>query len=373
MSDLTGAPAGDIAAPADTSELSLTEARAMLDAQLSEPEQEQSAESADPATAEQKLSDEGNAGPEEVPGEKQEADPVEVPSIEPPRSWTKEAKDRWNTIPREAQEEFARIEQGREREFLRLQQDTAEKLKGLTAKEQQVEQARQQYEAAKLAPLDRVAILEYEQSKRFPDIKSNDDLRRLAAQATQLWQSDPVLAGQIQSYLQEWNVHQGELASAVAEKQGIEARSENERQSAWSKHVQKENTLAAELIPELADKDKGPALTKRAAERLSELGFKPEELNDLANGKKQLSIYDHRIQQLIFSDLKLSYIQSAKKPIAAKPLPPVQRPGIARPSGSADSENIQALEKRLTQTGLLKDAEALLNAQLAAQSRRRAS
>src|SRR6478735_8945483 len=85
----------------------------------------------------------------EARGEQPEApEPAEEPPIEPPRSWTKEEKAEFATYPREAQEKIARREQDREAALRKGQNEHAEKLKGLTAKEQQVEQARQQYEAA---------------------------------------------------------------------------------------------------------------------------------------------------------------------------------------------------------------------------------
>ena len=141
-------------------------------------------------------------------------------------------------------------------------------------------------------------------------------------------------------------------------------------QAAWQKHMQTENELAMEYIPDLADKVKGPALTQRAANRLTELGFKDEELGRLARGEEKISLYDHRIQRLIFSDLKLSDIQSAPKAVAAKVVPPVQRPGVSRPAGAVDSEEIQRLERNLTNSGSIKDAEALMNARDRASRRR---
>src|SRR5690349_17771699 len=39
----------------------------------------------------------------EAPGETQEADPAAWPPIAPPRSWTKDAKAHWQTLPRETQ------------------------------------------------------------------------------------------------------------------------------------------------------------------------------------------------------------------------------------------------------------------------------
>jgi hypothetical protein len=84
------------------------------------------------------------------PGEKTEtADPGhsresgEAPSIEPSRSWTKEDKELFASLPRATQERLAERERSREGDFLRRQNESAEKLKGLSAREQAVELARQ--------------------------------------------------------------------------------------------------------------------------------------------------------------------------------------------------------------------------------------
>ena len=77
------------------------------------------------------------------PGERTEgADRQQEPApIEPPRSWTKEDKELFTSLPRATQERIAERERSRESDFLRRQNEAAEKLKGLTAKEQAVEQA----------------------------------------------------------------------------------------------------------------------------------------------------------------------------------------------------------------------------------------
>ncbi len=351
MTEPTGAPAGDIAAPAnDTSELTLEQARHMLD----EPD---TAESAESATADPELA-QANADPETAPSEEPEGDDPEaekLPPIERPRSWSKDDDDEWNALPRGRQEKIVANERARESDIRQRINDAAEKNKAAEAKFKEAEQARQQYEVKISSAMQ---MLEREQTRDFPDIKTMADVERMAAE-------DPFRKIQ-------WDTHQQKMAVVAYEDQQAKTRQQQEAQTEWTNHVQKENALAAEHIPELADKIKGPELTKRAADRLTELGFKPEELNDLASGKSKLSIYDHRLQQLIFSDLKLSDIQKAKAVATAKSLPPVQRPGVARPAGAADSDNLRALEDRLTRTGSVKDAEALLNAQIAA-SRRRAS
>jgi hypothetical protein len=62
-----------------------------------------------------------DAGPETVPGETTAGDPAETPSIEPPRSWSKEDKELFNTLPPETQQRVAERERARESDFLKRQ------------------------------------------------------------------------------------------------------------------------------------------------------------------------------------------------------------------------------------------------------------
>src|SRR5690348_12636323 len=98
------------------------------------------ADGADEATAEQELSGEDNAAPDEdqAHGEDEGADPEaeELPPIERPKSWAKEDQAEWDELPRSLQEKLAARESTREKAIRNGQNETAEQLKGLTAKEQ---------------------------------------------------------------------------------------------------------------------------------------------------------------------------------------------------------------------------------------------
>lgn len=335
MTDETGSPGGDAIAdlPADAPEAFDTpKAAADYFASLVDKRNKTPAESAPEATADNELSVEDNAGPEEVPGEAQEVDPAELPPVEPPRSWTKEAKDRWNTIPREAQEEFARIEQGREREFLRSQQDAAEKLKGLTAKEQQAEQARQQYEA-KLS--SSVKIIETALQADFGDIQTMQHVRDLQ-------NNDPFR-------FQAWQVRQMELTAAKAEESAVTQRQAHEKQSKRATYEVEQNNRLIELVPEMGDPKKAADLRERAIKMLNDdLGLSTDQLTQWMQDDTGHQILSNAgMQKLMADGLKYREIVNAPKAVAAKPLPPVARPGTSRPSGQGvDSERIQALNRK---------------------------
>lgn len=355
MSDEIGpGPDTSVTLPADAPEtFDSPSSAASYFAELRYKQRNESAESAPPATAEHESAGEAEVSPETVPDQIEAHDQADetLPPVEPPRSWTKEEKERWNTFPREAQEALARIEQGREREFLRRQNEFAEERKAVQAQRDAAEKARQQYEAQIPALMQE---LQNVQQNAFSDIKSMDDVVRLQA-------DDPFR-------FQAWQVHQMRLQAAKQEADRIEGEKRTKEQTDWMNYIQEQDAKALELIPELSDETKGKALRDRVVkEVLPGLGFTQGELNELASGKSKLSIYDARIQRLLADSLTLRDIRNAPKAVAAKPLPPVQKPGV-RQTGNANAERIQALTRQLNETGDLKIAQEL-NA-LRQQSRR---
>jgi hypothetical protein len=349
MTDETSSPAGSepvsIPLAADAPEsMSFEDAVRSLSADrqkmVTPPPAERAKPAAEPAGAtagEEELADEADAAAppeEEAPGEEEKPEAIEpeesLPPVEAPRSWTKEEKEAFKSWPREAQESIARVASTREAEFRRSQNEVATKEKALADRLQAAEKAKQQYEAS---VQDHLQALEREQRREFPDIKTWDDVKAMQAQ-------DPLR-------YQAWDLHQKELALVSKQAAEVKERQEKEFADKWTEHVQKENELAAKDIPELLDKEKGPVLVKRAAERLQEIGFKPDELQQLAEGRASISIYDHRLQRLIHSDLKLADIEKAKAAVVARPVPHVQRPGTARSSSPSTTQQIQALEKQL--------------------------
>lgn len=280
-----------------------------------------------------------------------EADPAAEPPIEPPRSWTKEAKERWQSLPRETQEYLAEREQERDREVRRSQNETAEKLKGLTAKEQQAEQVRQQYEAALPALLK---TLQQQQAGEFADIQSMADVERLSRE-------DPFRFA-------TWQAAQMKIAAVNQEVERTQAKQAQEQQQSWSKFANEQDQKVYDLIPDLKDTTKAAKLQQATFDYLTDLGFQKDELVSNWNGQDKISFRDARMQKLVHDAARYQELKSKPPAPAAKPIPQVQRPGVSQPRGASDDAKIQALNSKLERTGSAKDAAALLLARRAARS-----
>lgn len=280
----------------------------------------------------------------EAPGEQatEEADPAELPPIEPPRSWTKEEKEEFATYPREAQEKIARREQDRETALRRSQNEAAEKLKGLTAKEQQAEQARQQYEAALPALLQQLSD---QMQGEFEDIKTLADVQKLAA-------NDPFRFAQYQA-------KQMQIAAIQKEAEQARERQQQEYRQKWSEFSSSEDQKFSEKVPEMSDPAKAKQIATAAVSVLRDHGFTDQELAKLWNGESSISLRDHRVQLLIRDAVKLREAQKTAFKPAQKPVPPVQKPGnaIKSPNRALEAQ-ISALEAKPSLS--LKEATQLM-------------
>ena len=307
-------------------------------------------ESAEPATEPEpdSAAEAETAAPvdEQAPGDTTEAtEPAEQPPIEPPRSWTKEQTERWQSLPRETQEYLSQREQERDRELRRSQNEAADQRKAIDAERQAAEKARQEYEA-KLPSL--MQALTDVQAGSFADIRNVDDVTRLA-------QEDPF------RYLQ-WQAHQTKVQAVQAEIDRAAQRQAGDKQNELAKFIKDEDAKFSEFVPEMKDAAKASELRSKAIAQLNELGFTDQELGELASGQKSLSIHDHRLHRLIHGWVKLNDAQKAKTTVAAKPVPPVQKPGVAPPRGTATTERIKVLSDKLERSGSHKDLASLIGA-----------
>lgn len=284
------------------------------------------------AETESEAKAEDAAPPEEATGETQEDAPEEIPPRELPRSWTKDRTEHWNKLDPDTQEFLLEQDRKASAEVRRVQNEAAEKLKALSAKEQEVEKARQAYEA-KLPQISKT--LEDALQAEFADIQTFADVRKMQ-------QEDPFR-------YQQWDLRQKELAAIKAEEGVAEQRKALERQSKRSTYEAEQNKVLIELVPEMADPKKASELRERAIAMLTDdLGLKNDLLvRWMADDTGHEILSNAGIQKLIADGLKYRDIKNAPKAVAKAPLPPVQRPGTARPATSSSASQIQALEKQL--------------------------
>jgi hypothetical protein len=290
---------------------------------------------ADPQESEAAPAAEDAPPPEtEAQGEtKSQAEPEEtLPPIEPPRSWTKEQRERWQSLPRETQEYLAEREQERERELRRGQNEAAEQRKAIEAERSKVEQARQQYESA--LPL-LFENLQSAMSGEFSDIKTMADVQKMA---TEDWPR----------YVR-WDAQQKQVAAVQQEMRAAEERRNAEFTQQWNDFAKRQDELFLERVPEMADKDKAARLRDGAVEALRSVGFTDEELARSYNGKQGLSLRDHRVQLLVRDAHLWREAQAKAKTVEKKPVPPVQRPGVSQGKGAAREAEIANLNKQLEQ------------------------
>jgi hypothetical protein len=305
---------------------------------------------------------------DQAPGEEktEQDDPAEkLPSIDPPRSWTKDEKERFKTLPRELQAYVSERERARETELRRGQNEIAEQRKAADESRQQYERARQQYEAALPQVLSQ---LQSQQAGQFSDIKTWDDVQRLARDD---WPR----------YV-EWDAHNKRIQAVRAEMQQVQQRQSHEAVQKFAEFAKEQDRIFKERAPEFADPEKAPQAAKDAFSYMTEtVGFTPEEVERLWSGHEKISLRDARVQTLIYEGMKrqaaVKALDKAVKEAASrpKPTPPVQRPGVATNRNESRATEIETLSRKLDEgTGGIRDklaaGAALLKAQRAQAARR---
>jgi hypothetical protein len=287
-----------------------------------------------PAAQEQEspVTPEDGAPQDAAPAEATEspAEPAELPPIEPPRSWSKDEKERFTSLPRDTQAYLAERETERDREIRRTQNEAAEKLKGLNVKEQAVEQARQQYESA-LPQL--LQTLQDQTAGAFSDVKTIADVEKMARED---WPR----------YLQ-WDLQQKKIAATHQELQAAQQRQQTERAQKFSEFAKKEDALFEEKVPDLRDPEKAEKLRKSAVALLESIGFTNAELGASWSGEKDIPLRDHRMQLLIHDAMQWREAQAKAKAAVTRPVPPVQRPGVAPAKNAGAMADIQRLQQQL--------------------------
>jgi hypothetical protein len=325
-----GTPTFAPALPADTGAITATDAAKFISearAKAAEPARERAP---DGKFAPKESPPEGaDASPDEpVPGETVDDDPAELPPIEPPRSWSKEDKELFNSLPRETQERVSDRERSRESDFLRRQNEATEKTKALEAKEQAAEQARQQYEQAAQNALQ---VLQQQQASEFADIKTHNDVQKLATE-------DPFRFAQ-------WQARQMQIVAQAQEVENLNRQRSEEKANTFKAWSKEQDDKFTKKFPEFADKEKAGKVREGIVSYLTQdIGVPEGQLSKLW----ETDLFrDAMFQEVVYDASRFRAAQAKAKAAVAVPKPQVQKPGAAAPRGSQHVEALAEAKTRL--------------------------
>lgn len=270
--------------------------------------------------------------------------PPELPPIERPRSWATDDEEVWSALPRDRQEKIAERERARDLEIRRTQNEVAEQRKAIEAELQAAQQQRQQYEQALEWTL--TSALQGQDAAQFADIKTLADARRLATE-------DPLRYTQYKA----WRDEVQELGNQY---QLVQQQKQQEQVQQWQGYASKEDALFAEKVPDIADPAKQTKIRADTVKYLTEgLGFSEQEISQAWNTP---GWRDHRAQLALYHAARHWTAQRQVKATPPKPMPPVQRPGVAQGRNAAAEQTIKSLEQKLNQTGSARVAAELWRA-----------
>ena len=159
----------------------------------------------------------------------------------------------------------------------------------------------------------------------FADIKTWDDVQRMATE-------------DVTRYIR-WDAAQKQVALVSQQVSAAQIRQQQEERAQFAKFAETESAKFLELVPEMADETKAAELQKAAVSTLKAAGFAEGELADAWQGKAHVPFRDARVQLMIHKAALWDQAQAKAKTVAAKPVPPVQRPvqrpGTVQPKGEA--------------------------------------
>lgn len=273
-------------------------------------------------------------GQEETPAtgdtETGQSEQEETSAIEPPVSWTAEAKQRFAQLPPELQTYVAERESERERLIATQGQKASEETRRLEA-----ERTALANERAQQTQLMQGVLLQLTpELQRFQQI----DWDKLAAEKPAEWAQQWQAFSSLQA---RWNMATQQIGR-IQEQQRVEAETKH------NEFLKGEYQKLTEKVPELADRTKLKAFQDDLVKYLPE--YTPQELAGIADHRILLAARD---AMLFRKDRALREQAKAKlKPNAAAPvrqLKPVARQGGA--AEAAKQKEIAALHETMRKSG----------------------
>ena len=223
----------------------------------------------------------------------------------------------------------------RQADYTRKSQALAEQRKGtenIQSERMQLEQERQMY-------ANGLQMLQEQQSAKLNDFENTD--------WTTLKEEDPY------AYMlkkDEYRDAQEKAANVVQQQQLIQQEQAQGVQKARANFVQQEYNRLVDALPEWNDKES--TIKKDVQEYAVSVGFRPEEINQLA---------DHRSVLVIKKAMEFDKLTKkiAPKKKAVKKVPKVQKPGRGTSKEETAAEELKVKRARLRKTGKQDDAASL--------------
>jgi hypothetical protein len=191
--------------------------------------------------------------------------------------------------------------------------------------------------------------------REFPDIRSLNDLHALAHTNPERYVKAHAALNRAQAVVSE---HQ-QLGQQAAQ----EAQAQHQH---WA--AQQDDAFRSRH-PELKDPKIAKQMGDLALQELEKIGLSRQEIAALYHGHQDISFRDARTQEILLDAIRWRASKHRMREIAAKPLPPVQRPGTRRDAMPGEHVEVRAAEKAMNANPSLRNAMRLMQARRAASAR----
>jgi hypothetical protein len=189
----------------------------------------------------------------------------------------------------------------------------------------------------------------------FPEIKSLNDLHALA-------HTNP------ERYVKAYAAL-NRAQAVVSEHQQFGQQAAHEAQAQYQHWVRQQDEQFASRHPELKDPKIARQMGELAMQELRNIGLSQQEIAALYHGQQDISFRDARAQEILLDAIRWRASKHRMKEIAAKPLPPVQRPGTRRDAMPGEQAEMRSAEKAMDANPSLRNAMRLLQARRTAARR----
>jgi hypothetical protein len=266
------------------------------------------------------------APPTEATGETQADDPAELPPLDPPRSWSKEQRERWSGLDRDTQQYLLDHDRGTSDSVRKAQNEAAQIRQAAEAAKTQAEQARQQFETGLNDLLMRLS-----QDGEFEDIKTPADVEKLA-------NDDPFKFAR-------WQARQQNISLLQQQATHLRQQREAEQRTQFESWATEQDKAFTEMVKDFADPEKATKLRAGVVNYLTEVRGVPADT--IPQLWQNPMFRDARMQAIVFDAVRFHEGQKAAKAAIPKSVPAPQRPGTAPSKADAQKADIAVLEQKL--------------------------